>query len=106
MSPYPAARPPRFRTVRPDERLAEARELVRRGGLTSREIEVLVLVAEGLTNKEIAARLYVAPCTVSQHVRNLLYALSARNRAHAVTIGIRRGLLNIATPTHEQEVAP
>ena len=61
--------------------------------LSERECEVLILVAEGYTSKDIGGRLYVAEETVKSHVANVLGYLGARNRAHAVAIAIRQGLL-------------
>ncbi len=60
---------------------------------TSREIEVLQLVADGLVNREIGARLFLSEETVKSHVRHLLAKLQARSRAHAVAVGYRRGLI-------------
>jgi DNA-binding NarL/FixJ family response regulator len=60
---------------------------------TMREIEVLQLVADGLVNREIGARLYLSEETVKSHVRHLLAKLQARSRAHAVAVGFRRGLI-------------
>lgn len=61
--------------------------------ITSRELEVLQLVADGLENREIAARLFLSVETVKTHVRHVFAALNARSRAHAVAIGFRTGLL-------------
>ena len=60
---------------------------------TGREIEILDLIAEGLTNREIGKRLFLSEETVKSHVRHLLTKLQATSRAQAVTIGFRRGLL-------------
>jgi DNA-binding NarL/FixJ family response regulator len=60
-----------------------------------RELDVLELVAEGLSNKEIAIRLFVSEDTIKTHIRNLLVKLRARNRAHAVAIGLDRGLIEL-----------
>jgi DNA-binding NarL/FixJ family response regulator len=52
--------------------------------LTSREREVLDLLIEGLTNPEIAKRLFISPSTAKVHVRNILKKLGVRNRLQAV----------------------
>ncbi len=62
--------------------------------LTRREREVLQLVAEGLSNREIAERLYIAENTVKNHLRNILEKLHMQNRAQAVAFAIRQGLLD------------
>ena len=61
--------------------------------LTPRETEVLSCIADGLGNKEIAEKLGTAVGTIKAHVENILGKLSARDRTHAVTIAVRRGLL-------------
>ena len=61
--------------------------------LTSREIEVLRMLAEGLGNKEIAARLAISDHTVKFHISSILDKLGASSRTEAVTRGIRRGLI-------------
>jgi DNA-binding NarL/FixJ family response regulator len=61
--------------------------------LTTRELEVLGLIREGLRNKQIAGRLSVSETTVNFHIKNLVQKLSANDRTHAVAIAIRRGLL-------------
>lgn len=58
--------------------------------LTPREVEVLQLVAQGLANKEIAARLGTAAGTVKIQVQNILAKLNAADRTHAVTIALQR----------------
>ncbi|HEY3291429.1 MAG TPA: LuxR C-terminal-related transcriptional regulator [Anaerolineae bacterium] len=61
--------------------------------LTLREVEVLHLMAEGLRNKEIAARLGISERTATFHVGNCLSKLGADGRVEAITIGRRHGLL-------------
>ncbi len=61
--------------------------------LTEREIELLQLVAEGLSNKAIAQTLSVSENTVKYHIRNILHKLNVQNRTEAVTQAIRAGLL-------------
>ena len=60
---------------------------------TMREIEVLQLISDGLVNREIGERLFLSEETVKSHVRHLLAKLQARSRAHAVAVGLRRGLI-------------
>jgi DNA-binding NarL/FixJ family response regulator len=61
--------------------------------LTKREREVLQMLAAGLGNKEIAARLNISDHTAKFHVGSILGKLGAATRAEAVTLGIRRGLV-------------
>jgi DNA-binding NarL/FixJ family response regulator len=63
--------------------------------LTPREVEVLQLVAQGLANKEIAARLGTASGTVKIHVQNILSKLGAADRTRAVTIALQRGIIHL-----------
>lgn len=63
--------------------------------LTARELEVLRLIRDGCRNKQIADQLAIAETTVNFHVKNLVAKLQARDRTHAVTIALRRGLLQI-----------
>jgi DNA-binding NarL/FixJ family response regulator len=65
--------------------------------LTQREEEVLRLVAEGLTNKEIAQRLIVTENTVKTHVTSLFNKLGVDSRARAVGLAANEGLLDGAT---------
>ena len=61
---------------------------------TARELEVLQHIADGLANREIGTKLFLSEETVKSHVRHLLAKLTARSRAHAVAVGLRRGLIN------------
>ena len=65
--------------------------------LSSREHEIIVLVAEGLKNREIAERLFVTPETVKSHVSSILAKLDAENRTQAVSKALQIGLLEIET---------
>lgn len=73
-------------------RLAGAPEAERRPRLSERETEVLRLVAKGLTYKEIAARLYLSPRTVQNHVQRTLGKLQLHNRAQLVRYAIEHGI--------------
>jgi DNA-binding NarL/FixJ family response regulator len=70
----------------------EARKSER--GLTGREKEILVLVSKGCSNAEIGDILHLSPNTVKNHLKNLFESLGAADRAEAVAIGIRRGLIS------------
>jgi len=63
------------------------------GGLTDREAEILALVARGLSNREIASRLVVAPKTVSNHVEHIYTKLGVKSRAAATLVATRHGLV-------------
>ena len=58
---------------------------------TARELEVLQLIADGLSNQEIGKQLFVSEETVKSHVRQILAKLQAGSRAHAVAVGFRAG---------------
>ncbi|MFC0622650.1 response regulator [Kribbella deserti] len=64
-----------------------------RDGLTARETEVLVLIAKGLSNPEIAAKLFISEATVKTHSNNTFAKIGARHRAEAVTYAYRTGLV-------------
>ena len=65
-------------------------------GLSGREVEVLRLVADGLSNKEIGERLVISPNTASNHVRAILQKTASTNRAGAAAYAARHGLLDSA----------
>jgi two-component system, NarL family, response regulator YdfI len=77
--------PPSSAPTRALDELAES--------LTRRELEVLQMLAAGLSNKEIATRLGISDHTVKFHVASILGKLGAASRAEAVSLGIRRGLV-------------
>jgi DNA-binding NarL/FixJ family response regulator len=68
---------------------------VRRPGLTGREVEILGLVGEGKTSREIADDLYISENTVRNHVRNILDKLGMKSRFEAVNWAYREGLIEI-----------
>jgi DNA-binding CsgD family transcriptional regulator len=72
----------------------EATALESRGGLTRRQLEIARLLSSGLTNKEIAHKLYLSPRTVDMHVGNILDRLDCRSRAEAVRKAAELGLLD------------
>jgi DNA-binding NarL/FixJ family response regulator len=63
--------------------------------LTSREIDVLRLIATGCANKEIAAQLSITEETVKSRVKNILLKLGANDRTHAVTTALKRGVIEL-----------
>jgi DNA-binding NarL/FixJ family response regulator len=73
---------------------AEIAEHATDDALTPREVDVLRLVAGGNANKEIAAQLSLTEETVKSHLRNILSKLSAKDRTHAVAIGLKRGIID------------
>ena len=79
----------------PAEVAAEIAEHATDDALTSREIDVLRLIAGGNANKEIAAQLSITEETVKGHVKNILAKLAAHDRTHAVTIGLKRGIIDL-----------
>ena len=66
--------------------------------LTEREIHVLRLVAAGNSNKQIGGHLSIGEATVKSHLTNILSKLGANDRAHAVTIGLTRGIIELDPP--------
>ena len=63
--------------------------------LTTREIEVLRLIAAGNSNKLIADQLSIGEATVKSHVTNILSKLGANDRSHAITIALKRGIIEL-----------
>ncbi len=74
---------------------AEIAEHATDDSLTPREADILRWVAHGNANKEIAARLFLTEETVKSHMRNILAKLGANDRTHAVTIGVKRGIIDL-----------
>jgi DNA-binding NarL/FixJ family response regulator len=74
---------------------ADERQSVPTPRLTDRELEVLKLVAEGMSNREIAGELYISENTVKNHVRNILEKLHLHSRMEAVVYAVREKLLDI-----------
>src|SRR3984957_4434553 len=79
----------------PPEIAARLAEHLGDDDLTSRELDVLRLIRDGYRNKQIAEQLTIAASTVNFHIKNLVNKLGANDRTHAVTIALRRGLLQI-----------
>jgi LuxR family transcriptional regulator, transcriptional regulator of spore coat protein len=70
--------------------------------LTARERQVLSLVSNGFSAKEVAQRIEIAPRTVERHIENVRLKLRARNRTHMVTLAVEFGLLEF----HQDVVQP
>ena len=74
---------------------AEIAEHAMDSALTPREISVLKLIAGGNANKEIAAQLHISEESAKGYVKNILAKLGANDRTHAVTIGLKRGIIDL-----------
>ena len=85
-----ATRPPGLAAGAEPKSAASHPDLAR---LTEREREVLALVAQGLSNEEVATRLYLSPLTTKTHVSHIMSKLSARDRAQLVVIAYESGLV-------------
>ena len=81
----------------PPEIAAEVANHLSDEELTEREIQILRLIATGNANKQIADQLAIAEATVKSHVVSILAKLGANDRAHAVTIGLMRGIIELPT---------
>src|SRR5580693_6325450 len=79
----------------PPEVAAELADHATEDGLSSREIGVLRLIASGNANKEIASQLSIAEETVKSHITNILAKLGANDRTHAVTLALKRGIIEL-----------
>jgi DNA-binding NarL/FixJ family response regulator len=79
----------------PKEIAAELAQHVADDDLSPREIDVLRLIAAGNANKQIADQLSIGEATVKSHVTNILSKLGANDRVHAVTIGLKRGIIQL-----------
>jgi two-component system, NarL family, response regulator len=79
----------------PQEVAAELAHRLNRSELSERELNVLRLVAQGKTNKEIAMALDIAEITVKQHVGHILSKLGASDRTQAATVALRRGIISL-----------
>jgi DNA-binding NarL/FixJ family response regulator len=74
---------------------AELAEHAAEDELSSREIDVLRLIGAGNSNKQIADKLLIGETTVKNHVSSILLKLGANDRAHAVTIALQRGIIDL-----------
>ncbi len=79
----------------PAEIAAELADHAGDDALSSREMDVLRLIGSGNSNKQIADRLSIGETTVKSHITNILSKLGANDRAHAVTIGLQRGIIEL-----------
>ena len=79
----------------PPEIAAELADHAGESGLSAREMDVLRLIAAGNANKVIAAELSITEETVKSHVTSILAKLGANDRTHAVTIGLKRGIIEL-----------
>jgi len=79
----------------PPEIAAQIAEHAGDEALSAREIEVLRLIGGGNANKQIADLLSITEETVKGHIKNILAKLSANDRTHAVTIGLKRGIIEL-----------
>ncbi len=81
--------------VLPPEIALELAQHAGESALSSREVEVLKGVARGNSNREIAVALHISEDTVKAHMKSILAKLDAKDRTHAVMVGLRRGILEV-----------
>lgn len=79
----------------PTQIAAQLAEHLSDEALTSREIEVLSLIAGGNRNRDIAEKLFIAEETVKVHIKHIMDKLGASDRTQAVAIGVRRGIIHL-----------
>lgn len=79
----------------PSELAAKVATVVRGDHLTTREREILQLVAEGLANKEVARELGITEGTVKTHMNNMMTKLEVKGRTEAVVAALRRGIIRL-----------
>jgi len=85
----------RGETCIPAPLVAKLAATVSSESLTSREVAVLQLLARGLSNKEIGAQLFISETTVKSHLRSVFAKLNVLSRTEAITVGSRRGIIQI-----------
>jgi DNA-binding NarL/FixJ family response regulator len=79
----------------PPDIAAQLAEHAADDALSARELEVLRLIAAGNSNKRIASQLAIGEATVKSHVTNILSKLGANDRTHAVTLALKRGIVDL-----------
>ena len=82
------------RFIDPELKRPESVRENNRDKLTDRELEVLELVADGMSNREVATQLFLAPTTVRDHVQSVMRKLEARSRTAAAVAGLKMGLFS------------
>jgi two-component system nitrate/nitrite response regulator NarL len=95
----------------PDELLARVRRLLpppltdgrKAHKLTRRELQVLSLLVDGLSQSEIAEKLFISPKTVGKHIEHILAKLGVHSRAQAVALAVRGGLIEAHRPAPDVE---
>jgi two-component system NarL family response regulator len=85
---------------------ARLAERMLQGDLTAGEMDVLRLVAQGLSNKEIGDRLHIAPDTAKKRISGLLAKLGTSDRTRAVTLALERGIIDLDEVTTPPTLPP